>query len=253
MQASTKFSTKAFSCTKSLGQKKVCSRFRRRFVTMSSSSRVIYWGSGSTPCWRALLALEEKGLPYESKLLEFSKKEHKSEEVLAINPRGQLPAFKDGDAIVNESMAIVDYLELTYPEPALIPSDKVARAKALQRYYECVVSTEKFRDAFLMKMRGQIQTPEDEKKFSENVEGFKAELAIWEGYLTDTYVAGPEFTIADINAAPFFISGERFGATYKEFPNIRKYVDMIKQRPSVVKTTPPHWKDSESKDWLSAL
>jgi glutathione S-transferase len=38
-----------------------------------ASERVIYWGSGSTPAWRALVGLEEKGLEYTSKIIEFSK------------------------------------------------------------------------------------------------------------------------------------------------------------------------------------
>ena len=52
---------------------------------------LLYWGSGSPPCWRVMLCLEEKGLQgYQSKLISFDKKEHKSEEILKINPRGQV-------------------------------------------------------------------------------------------------------------------------------------------------------------------
>ncbi|KAG9333145.1 hypothetical protein JZ751_013403 [Albula glossodonta] len=50
----------------------------------------LFWGSGSPPCWRVMIALEEKGLQgYNHKLLSFEKQEHKSKEVLDINPRGQ--------------------------------------------------------------------------------------------------------------------------------------------------------------------
>ncbi len=45
-----------------------------------AANRVLYWGSGSTPCFRVLFALEEKGLEYESKLLEFSKSSFSSTE-----------------------------------------------------------------------------------------------------------------------------------------------------------------------------
>lgn len=71
---------------------------------------------------------------------------HKSPEVLAINPRGQVPSFKDGDIIVNESLAIMQYLEETYPEPALMPKDKAAKAAvsvqgiAVQMYL-CLIDT----------------------------------------------------------------------------------------------------------------
>jgi glutathione S-transferase len=50
----------------------------------------LYWGSGSTPCWRVQIVLEEKQLNYGDKLLSFEKKEHKSEEIMNLNPRGQV-------------------------------------------------------------------------------------------------------------------------------------------------------------------
>ena len=46
---------------------------RSHIAAMASSNRVLYWGSGSTPCWRVQIALAEKDLPYESKLMQFSK------------------------------------------------------------------------------------------------------------------------------------------------------------------------------------
>src|SRR3954449_5755277 len=51
----------------------------------------VFWGSGSGPAWRVLLALAIKGVPYESKLLSFAKREHKSEEILALTARGKVP------------------------------------------------------------------------------------------------------------------------------------------------------------------
>ena len=46
----------------------------------------VYWGSGSPYSWRALLLLEIKGAPYESKQIQFSKREHRSDDFLAMNP-----------------------------------------------------------------------------------------------------------------------------------------------------------------------
>jgi hypothetical protein len=63
----------------------------------------VYWGSGSPFSWRVLLTLEVKQLPYQSKLLTFSKQEHKSPEYLALNPRGKVPT-RDGDFVLYESL-----------------------------------------------------------------------------------------------------------------------------------------------------
>jgi glutathione S-transferase len=79
----------------------------------------IYWASGSAPAWRVLLALAVKGVPYESKLLEFSKREHRTPEYLAVCPRGKVPALRDGAFTLSESLAIMAYLERKHPSPPL--------------------------------------------------------------------------------------------------------------------------------------
>ena len=79
----------------------------------------VYWGSGSPFAWRVLLALEFKRLPYVSHLLQFSKQEHQSPQMLALNPRGRVPVLKDGDYVCFESLAILYYLDRKYPEPPL--------------------------------------------------------------------------------------------------------------------------------------
>jgi glutathione S-transferase len=79
----------------------------------------LYWGSGSSYAWRALLALEYKRVPYRSHLLQFGKQEHKSPQMLRLNPRGRVPVLKDGDFVCYESLAIMMYLDRKYPEPPL--------------------------------------------------------------------------------------------------------------------------------------
>ena len=79
----------------------------------------LYWGSGSPFAWRVMLVLELKRLPYDSKLLEFSKDEHKAPAYLKLNPRGKVPTLKDGDYVLYESLAIMSYLDRKYPDPPL--------------------------------------------------------------------------------------------------------------------------------------
>src|ERR1700712_386853 len=76
----------------------------------------LYWGSGSPFSWRVLLALEHKGLPYESQMLHFDKQEHQSPQMLKMNPRGRVPVLKDADYVVFESVAVLYYLDMKYPQ-----------------------------------------------------------------------------------------------------------------------------------------
>lgn len=98
----------------------------------------LFWGSGSPPCWRVMITLEEKGLKYESRLGSFEKKDHKTPEVFALNPRGQFPTFKYGDIVLNESIGIVDFLIARHKTtgPSLLPEDPKELANVLQRKYE---------------------------------------------------------------------------------------------------------------------
>ena len=82
----------------------------------------VIWGSGSPYAWRVLLTLEVKGLPYESRLIQFSRGDHRSPEHLALNPRGKVPVLRDGDYVLSESLAIMAYLDRKHPEPPLFGS-----------------------------------------------------------------------------------------------------------------------------------
>ena len=58
---------------------------------MADHDIFLYWGSGSAPCWRPMIVLEEKGLSgYGQKLVSFSDQEHKGEDIMKLNPRGQV-------------------------------------------------------------------------------------------------------------------------------------------------------------------
>uniref|UniRef100_A0A3Q1ESD7 Glutathione S-transferase rho n=1 Tax=Acanthochromis polyacanthus TaxID=80966 RepID=A0A3Q1ESD7_9TELE len=106
----------------------------------------LLWGSGSPPCWRVQLMLEEKQLQgYNQKRLCFYKMEHKSQEVLDMNPRGQLPAFKCGNYILNESYAACFFLENQYKSQGnkLIPDSPEAQALMYQRMFEVLTLGQK--------------------------------------------------------------------------------------------------------------
>ena len=64
--------------------------------------------------WRS----STRGLPYESQLLHFDKQEHQSPQMLKMNPRGRVPVLKDGDYVVFESVAVLYYLDVKYPQAA---------------------------------------------------------------------------------------------------------------------------------------
>ncbi|XP_036411052.1 glutathione S-transferase rho [Megalops cyprinoides] len=207
----------------------------------------LFWGSGSPPCWRVMIALEEKKLQgYQQKLLSFEKMEHKSKEVMELNPRGQLPAFKHGNHILNESYAACLYLESQFKSqgPQLIPDSPEEQAMVYQRMFEAQTLQQKLSDVIYYTWR----VPEAERHESalkRNKETLTAELQLWEQYLqkmeAGSYLAGKSFSMADVVAVPVVAYAVRFGLSQDRYPRLGQYYSLVKERPSVKASWPPHW------------
>ena len=87
----------------------------------------------STSSYRVRIALALKGLDYRALLVNLiapAGGEHSQPAYLAINPQGRVPALRtDGGELLVQSPAIIEYLEEVYPQPALLPTTAVERAK----------------------------------------------------------------------------------------------------------------------------
>ncbi|XP_075931438.1 glutathione S-transferase A-like isoform X3 [Anarhichas minor] len=153
--------------------------------TTMAKDMTLLWGSGSPPCWRVMIALEEKNLQgYNQKLLSFEKGEHKSKEVMDMNPRGQLPALKCGTNVLNESLAACLYLESQYKSQGnkLIPDCPAEQAMMYQRMFEGLTFSQKMADVIYY----TYKVPEGERHDSavkRNTEALTTEIKLWEGYL----------------------------------------------------------------------
>jgi glutathione S-transferase len=95
----------------------------------------LYSGPLSLFTAKVRIALAEKGLAYERVEVAWSlerRYEPHHPDVLALNPKGQVPVLVDGELAVYDSTLIFEYLEDAYPEPALYPSDPAGRARCRQ-------------------------------------------------------------------------------------------------------------------------
>ena len=88
----------------------------------------LYHYEPSANSMKPLLCLAEKGLEYTSHYVDLHNFEQHSEEYVAINPNGQVPALIHNGAVITESTVINEYLEDVFPEVRLRPEDPVARA-----------------------------------------------------------------------------------------------------------------------------
>jgi len=221
------------------------------------SENVLYWGSGSPPCWRVMITLAEKGVKFTDKLLSFANKEHKSPEVLALNPRGQVPTLKLGNVAVNDSLAACDYLEDINKKQGtqLIPDDPAEKALVIQRKYEALNLHKKGIEDLVFYMFGK--NPQKEV-IEERKESCRGELKIWDGHLYATgpgaYAAGKRFSMADVVFYPSLAFLVRMGLQLNpRYPSLGDYYNRLSTRPSIKSNWPPHWQNSKNNDLLKDL
>jgi glutathione S-transferase len=217
----------------------------------------VFWGSGSGPAWRVLLALAVKNVPYESHLLSFSKGEHKTPEMLALTPRGKIPVLKDGAYVLCESLAILTYLDRKYPEPPLFgraPEEAGDIVRVIMEH-ECygVSAISAFSRPLLF---GKLDSQRDQVLLA--IDGAKNELDRLEALLASRpFIATSSVSAADIFVYPLIKSFERalgkpgadtvdhgLGPLPSVFPRLAAWCARIEALPGYDATYPPHWRET---------
>ncbi|XP_046546345.1 glutathione S-transferase A-like [Haliotis rubra] len=228
---------------------RLCSR-KCSSLTGASADMHLHWASGSAPCWKVMLVLEEKELrDYPNKRLRFTLEDLKSDEVRKLNPRGQVPIFQDGSTVLKESGAVCLYLEHKFQKQGtkLLPDDYSLRGTVLQRMFE----TENIALTILKEVAHvRFLFPKDKVDESRMIPKYKAarrELRLWEDYLSDDsdFLVGNNFTMADVFLFPYVAFFVRYGLDIGKYPAMEAYYNKVKDRPSVKTTWPPHWANGQ--------
>lgn len=83
----------------------------------------------SSAAFRVRIALNLKGLAYDTDFVHIAKGEHRAPAYGALNPQALVPTLEDAGSLLTQSLAIIEYLEETRPQPALLPKDPLGRAR----------------------------------------------------------------------------------------------------------------------------
>jgi maleylacetoacetate isomerase len=83
----------------------------------------------SSAAFRGRIALNLKRVAYEAVPVDLRPAAHRRPDYLARNPQGLIPAIEDGATVISQSLAIIEYLEETHPQPPLLPRSPLDRAR----------------------------------------------------------------------------------------------------------------------------
>ena len=178
----------------------------------------------SSAAYRVRIALNLKGLPYEMDFVHLTKdggRQH-SAEFNAINPAKLVPALRlDSGDVLTQSLAIIDYLDETHPQPPLLPGDPVQRAKvrAVALTIACDIHPiDNLRVLqYLKRTLKHEQSDIDAWYHHWIIQGFNAiEAAI----APEPYCFGAQVTLADICLVPQVFNARRLNVPLEAFPKI---------------------------------
>jgi glutathione S-transferase len=182
---------------------------------------------------RVRLTAAVLGIALEEKKLDFAKGEHKNPEYLALNPNGAVPTLVDGDFVLTESRAIMQYLASKKPESGLLPRDEAARADVTRwQFWDAAhFSPQMGTLAFEKMLKAMMGLGEpDASKIQDALGNFRRFAAVLNKRLEGKqYIVGNALTIADLTVASSLMYAKQVEAPLAEFPNVQSWFARISE------------------------
>ncbi|HEX4517105.1 MAG TPA: glutathione S-transferase family protein [Polyangiaceae bacterium] len=202
----------------------------------------LYMNVASPNVRRVRLTAAVLGIQLDEIVVDFAKGEQKTPEYLALNPNGAVPTLVDGDFVLTESRAIMQYLASKKPESGLMPRDEKARADVTRwQFWDAIhfsphVGTFAFQR--VLKAKFGLGAP-DQAKIDEALVGFRRYAAVLEARLEkNQHVAGDALTVADLTIASSLTYAAMAEVPIAEFPHLAAWFARIADMPAWKASSP---------------
>lgn len=186
--------------------------------------------------FKVRILLYEKGIEFEKNEIQS---ESQREELLEVNPRGEVPALRDGDTVVADSKIIAEYLEERWPTPPLLPADPGERAHArrIEILADGALDAATLAIALFKVFRPALaETEPDAQKAAEAL--FRRHQENLDQELGEREWFAGAFSRADVAVAPHIIMAAAIGHPVPpELKGLTSWVARLSERPSVAQTT----------------
>lgn len=168
----------------------------------------------STASYRVRLALNLKGLSFETVSHHLRKNEQRAPDYLAINPQGLVPALEVSGHVLTQSLAICEFLDEVHPEPPLLPASPLARAqvRAAAQVIACDVHPiQNLKVLDRLRANGLDEAAVKQWARTTIEEGLAA-FDVLLPQSNDAFCFGSAPGLADIFLIPQLVNARRFGA-----------------------------------------
>jgi len=200
----------------------------------------------SSSAWRVRIALNLKGLAYENVFHHLRRGEQRDPDYLALNPQGLVPTLVlDDGTVLTQSLAIIEYLDETYPAPALLPADGKARAKVRAAALAIAADIHPLQNLKVLdqlEQRGDKETAFWARIFNEmGLESVERLMRDEPG----PFCFGNTPTLADICLIPQLFGARRFGADGTAWPRLLRIEQACYALPAFIQAAPEQQPDAE--------
>ena len=204
----------------------------------------------SSAAYRVRIALNLKGVDAEQASVHLRKGEQKQPPFAAINPQKFVPVLVDGEVSLTQSLAIIEYLEETHPQPPLLPADPAGRARvrALALAVACDIHP-----LNNLRVLNYLKAPLGHDEETRNAwyrhwvaEGFAALEAMLAGDpATGRFCHADTPTLADVCLVPQVANAERFDCDLAPYPTVRRIAEAARALPAFAAAAPEKQPDAE--------
>jgi maleylpyruvate isomerase len=201
----------------------------------------------SSASYRVRIALNLKGVSAEHLAHHLRKGEQRDPAYLALNPQGLVPTFEDDGAVLTQSLAIIEWLDETHPEPPLLPKPPLRRAKvrAFALALACDVHpVQNLKVLARLRQLGLAEAEVTEWAAWANREGLAACETLIAGE-PGPFCFGVAPTIADLCLVPQLANARRFGVDLQAFPRLLQAEAAARAMPAFADAAPERQSDAE--------
>lgn len=204
----------------------------------------------SSAAYRVRIALAVKQVTYETVPRHLLRNEQRDPAYLAVNPQGLVPALVDANAVITQSLAIIEYLDETHPRPPLLPRDPLGRAhvRALAQSIACEVHPLNNRRV-LVYLRDSMGHDENAVNtwyrhwIAVGLDALERQVA--RHSLDSKHCYGDAVTMADVCLVPQLYNARRFGCDLAAYPTLVGIDAHLTALPAFAAALPERQEDAE--------